>query len=200
MADLGTFSSKEELRKQFRTYRADLSSSTYRAKSTLICTRVLGIPAVARATVVHTYWPQISSGEIDTRPLVSALRSQGKSVVLPVVTNYDPDFPDMQHRHYDGPGTLRTNRWGIPEPSDTDRVPAADLDVVIVPALGAGRDGHRVGHGSGYYDAFLNEIGVPRIILAYENCLASSIPTEAHDVPGTHVVTERNVLPASRVD
>lgn len=189
--------SKDDWRTQFRAYRRQLSPISYAARSALICSRVLGLRAVARATVVHTYWPQTGEGEVDTRLLIGALRSQGVEVVLPVVTSYDPEAPEMEHRRYAGREALTVNRWGIPEPVDTERVPPDALDAVVVPALGAGRNGHRIGHGSGYYDAFLNEIDAPRVIVVYEHCLAPSIPSDPHDVPGTHVVTERDVLDVS---
>jgi 5-formyltetrahydrofolate cyclo-ligase len=189
-----TASSKDEWRAQFRAYRQGLSGPAYAARSALICTRTLGLRAVAAASVVHVYWPQAKQGEVDTRLLISALRAQGVAVVLPVVTSYDPDAPRMEHRRYAGPAAMTTNRWGIREPAGTDRVSPTELDAVVVPALGAGRNGHRVGHGSGYYDAFLRTVNVPKVILVYEQCLRPSIPAEGHDVPGTHIVTERRAI------
>lgn len=186
--------SKDEWRAQFRAYRRGLSGSTYAAYSALICSRVLGLPPIADARVVHVYWPQTAEGEIDTRPLIGALRGQEKTVVLPVVTSYDPAAPSMEHRHYEGPTAMSPNRWGIREPDGTDRVSPAQLDAVVVPALGADRNGHRIGHGSGYYDAFLQTVAAPKIILVYENCFPARVPTDDHDVPGTHVVTERGTI------
>lgn len=185
--------SKGERRTQFRAYRRGLTPGAYAARSTLICSRTLGLPSVADASVVHTYWPQPQQGEVDTRPLIGALRGRGAEIVLPVVTSYDPDTPAMEHCRYDGPGDMTTNRWGIREPAHTERVSPDTLDVVIVPALGAGRNGHRIGHGSGYYDAFLRGMTVPRIVLVYEQCLLPTVPADPHDVPCTAIVTERGV-------
>lgn len=187
--------SKEDRRNQFRDYRQALSPTAYAARGTLICNRALGSTAVATAATVHVYWPQTDAGEVDTRSLIGALRGLGKTVVLPVVTSYDPSSPEMEHRRYAGPGALTTNRWGIREPVGTDRIDPDALDAVVVPALGAGQDGHRIGHGSGYYDAFLSVVNVPRLVLVYEHCRVPSVPSAPHDVPGTHVVTERGVYP-----
>lgn len=186
--------SKDERRTQFRDYRRGLSATTYAARSSLIGTRALSLPVVAAASVVHVYWPQTDQGEVDTRLLIGALRGQDATIVLPVVTSYDPASPEMEHRRYAGPDAMTTNRWGIREPSGTARVSPAALDVVIVPALGAGQNGHRIGHGSGYYDAFLQSLDIPKVILVYEDCLCPSVPPDPHDVPGTHVVTERRVV------
>jgi len=186
--------SKESWRRQFRAYRRSLSPRAYRARSTLLSHRALAVPAVARAETVHAYWPLTTQREVDTRPLIAALRGRGIDVVLPVVTSFDPDAPTLEHRHYHGPQCLARNRWGIREPWETDQVSVDALDVVLVPALGAGRNGHRVGHGSGYYDAFLESLSCPRVGLIYEDCLVPSLPHAPHDVSLTTIVTERRRL------
>jgi len=166
--------------------------------STLIGTRAAAVPAVARASVVHLYWPVTEEGEVDTRPLIQTLRGRGVTVVLPVVTSYDPAAPAMEHRRYDGWSCLSTNRWGLHEPTGTPRVPPEALDVVIVPALGADRTGTRLGRGGGYYDAFLRECPAPRILPTYAACLVDALPSAPHDAPVTTIVTERAVVsPAS---
>jgi 5-formyltetrahydrofolate cyclo-ligase len=185
--------SKDEWREHFRTVRRGLSRGRYAALGSLISSYVLALPPVARASTVHVYWPLPEQGEVDTRPLVAALRGQGKTVVLPVVTSYDPVSPTMEHRRYEGPSATTNNRWGIREPSGTDRVPIDDLDVVLVPALGVDRQGNRIGQGAGYYDAFLKQVDVPRIALVYDDCYVRQLPSDPHDVPVTAVVTERGI-------
>jgi 5-formyltetrahydrofolate cyclo-ligase len=187
-------SSKDAWRTQFRSVRRSWSHEAYRARSSLIGQRVLSLPAVAAAQVVHVYWALQERGEIDTRLIIAALRQRGAEVVLPVVQSFDPDTPILEHRRYDGPSALETNRWGIAEPVHMERVAPAALDVVLVPALGADRSGQRLGHGSGYYDAFLASVSCPRIALVYEDCVVPSLPTAPHDVPMTTLVTEQNVL------
>ena len=189
--------SKDQFRGRFREYRRSLSADRIAAWSALLASRVMALDPIAEASMVHTYWPQPDEGEIDTRPLVGALRSQDISVVLPVVTSYEPGAPAMEHRLFDRPSTMRPNRWGIQEPVDTDLVDPEDLDVVVVPALGAGRNGHRIGRGAGYYDAFLRDLDCPKIGLVYEECLVSSVPADPHDVPLTHIVTEKRSLRVS---
>jgi len=186
--------SKDTWRAQFRTYRRSLSPGSYRARSSLIGHRVLTIPPVVEAEVIHTYWPLPDRGEIDTRLLIAALRGRGAEVVLPVVTSFDPETPTLEHHRYEGPDALEGNRWGIREPVSTERVSPDALDAVLVPALGADRHGHRLGHGSGYYDAFLQSVSCPRIALVYDACVVPSLPSAPHDVPMTTLVTEQNVI------
>jgi len=189
-------SSKDAWRTQFRSFRRSLSPDAYRARSGLIEQRTLSLPTVSTAQVVHVYWALQERGEVDTRLIIAALRRRGAEVVLPVVQSFDPDTPTLEHRRYQGPSSLETNRWGIPEPTNTERVAPETLDVVLVPALGVDRSGQRLGHGSGYYDAFLASVPCPRIALVYEDCLVPSLPTAPHDVPMTTLVTEQNVIDA----
>lgn len=185
---------KAKWRAQFRDYRRSLSPAAYAARSSLIAHRALALPAVAEAEVVHTYWPLRDRGEVDTRLLIAGLRTRGADVVLPVVTSFEPETPTLEHRRYEGPEQLEPNRWGIREPVGTEPVSPEALDVVIVPALGAGHNGHRIGHGSGYYDAFLQSVSCPRIALVYDECIVSDLPSAPHDVPMTTLVSETNVL------
>ena len=187
-------STKDTWRTQFRDYRRSLSLDSHRARSGLIAHRALTVLDVVDAQVVHAYWPLRDRREVDTRPLIAALRGRGAEVFLPVVTSYDPNTPALEHRRYAGPGALDTNRWGIGEPVNTERVAPGELDLVIVPALGAAHDGHRLGHGAGYYDAFLQSISCPRVALVYEACVVPSLPSAPHDVPMTTLVTEQNVI------
>ena len=189
--------SKDALRQRFRAERAALSEPAYAAKSRAIADRAAALDVLSEARRVHAYWPMTTDREVDTRPLIRRLRNQGTDVVLPVVTQYPPDPPAMEHRLFTGLEATTENRWGIPEPTGTPVIDPATLDAVLVPALGAGRNGHRIGHGTGYYDAFLAPLadrGVPRITLVYDTCLIDTVPADPHDVPITLIVTETTSL------
>lgn len=194
MAIRADVDSKATLRERFRAYRANLSPEVVTSKSASIIERVQQLPEVQSARTVHCYWPMVERGEIDTRPLIDALHHRGLRVALPVVATFGDDTPSLEHRRYTGPQALQTNRWGLREPVDTDFIPPTALDVVIVPAFGAGRHGHRIGHGRGYYDAFLAPLDVPTVVLVYDACLVDALPADPHDVPVSIIVTEHDTL------
>lgn len=185
---------KDALRVRFQAYRADLAPEAVAARSASIIDRLQALPVLQAAETIHCYWPMVDRGEIDTRPFIRQLHTQGTRVVLPVVTRFAKGRPQMEHRTYHGPTALRPNRWGIHEPVDTPTVSPHALDAVIVPALGAGRNGHRIGHGRGYYDAFLAPLDVPTVALVYEACLVNRVPAAPHDVPMTAIVTEQSIV------
>lgn len=186
--------SKEELRRRFRAHRRSLSRDAHRRASAAIVARTRSLPDVEAARSVLAYWPLTDRGEVDVRPLVASLLDRGVSISLPVVTGFERGAPDMEARRYTGPEALTANRWGIPEPIDGDRVDPTTLDLVIVPALGAGRNGHRIGHGAGYYDAFLNGLDVVTVGVVYAACLVDCVPADAHDVPLDVIVTDDATL------
>ena len=94
-------------------------------------------------------------------------------------------------RTFEGEASLIANRWGLLEPDETAPVVEAGvLDAVVVPALGAGRNGHRVGYGAGYYDAFLPATRGFPVAVVFAACLVDAVPPEPHDVPVACVVTE----------
>lgn len=196
MTETDTYT-KSDLRQRFRTARSRLSDEAYARKSADIIRQVERLPELQQAGTVHVYWPMVSDREVDTRPLIRNLHQRGVQVVLPVVTRFVQgagDTPVMEHCRYTGPDCLQTNRWGVYEPRNTPLISAEAFDLVIVPALGAGRNGHRIGHGYGYYDAFLSAVTVPTVALVYAECLVDAVPVEAHDVPLTYIATEHELI------
>ncbi len=188
-------SKKEELRARFRAYRRTLGDAAYERLSLAIVEHAAALPALRSARRVHIYWPLIDRREVDTRPLIARLESKGVEIVLPVVASFERGRnPLMSHVRYPGAEKLRKNRWGIAEPEGGEDVDIATLDAVVVPALGAGRNRHRIGQGRGYYDAFLAGVAAPKICLIYDACLVDVVPFEEHDVAMNAVVTERETL------
>lgn len=186
---------KAALRARFRAYREGLSAEDYAARSAAISARILALPEVAQAATVHCYWPLLERGEVDVRPVIEGLRAAGKQIVLPVVETFERGTPPrLRHVALESPEAMQTNRWAIAEPVGGKRVSIERLDVVVVPALGAGRNGHRLGHGHGYYDAFLRRVAVPTVGAVYAASLVEAVPAEPHDVPLTIIVTEDETL------
>lgn len=187
---------KERLREQFRHYRSSLSDDEYARLSSAITEHAWALPAVQEARIVNVYWPIVHRREVDTRTLIDRLRSHGIDVALPVVTAFTSEESvgqRMRHLKWEADSPLRPNRWGVHEPEAGHPVPPEEMDVVIVPALGAGRSGHRIGHGFAYYDEFLASTSGLKVGLVYDACLIRSVPHEAHDVPLDVIVTETEV-------
>jgi 5-formyltetrahydrofolate cyclo-ligase len=145
-------------------------------------------------TVVAGFWPL--AGEIDPRPLLEALRARGHTLALPV-TPPPSAAPSLVFRVWEGdPDALERGPFHTRQPPVT--APAVEPDWILVPLVGFDRRGHRLGHGAGYYDRFLDGRAATAVGLAFacqEVPLAQGgVPVEPHDVPLTAVVTERGLI------
>ena len=80
--------------------------------------------------------------------------------------------------------------FGFHEPVG-ELVSAADVDLMIVPALAIDQKGNRLGKGKGFYDRYLSTLEAPPALVAvvYDEELVEHIPAEAHDQPVDAVVT-----------
>lgn len=80
--------------------------------------------------------------------------------------------------------------FGILEPkTHLPTIEPEEIDVVICPALGFGRDGSRLGRGRGFYDRILERAGSAlRLGVAFPCRIVDSLPTEAHDIPMHQII------------
>ncbi len=183
---------KKQLRKQFMERRKVLPPDAHRAKSRAIVKRLLQLPEIRGADIVHMYWPMVDRGEIDLRMLWKQLREMGKQVALPVMARAYP--PRLRHVLLESVEALRPNRWGVWEPGDGIEISPERMDAIIAPALAIDRSGYRLGYGGGYYDAFLAEIRAPIVGAVFSEFLVNHLPHETHDIPVDIIVTDRETI------
>jgi 5-formyltetrahydrofolate cyclo-ligase len=70
----------------------------------------------------------------------------------------------------------------------------ADAQLIVMPALAAGRDGSRLGRGKGYYDRAVAGLNAPRLVVVHDEELYDSVPSEQFDQQVSAVVTCSEVL------
>ncbi len=186
---------KAAWRARFRAARAALSDAERAAASHAIVDAVDAL--VAGARVVSLFWPLVGRFEVDLRPLVARCTARSATVALPAVVARQP--PTLVHRAVAWEADLVAGPWGLAEPSPAcPEVAPGAVEVAVVPALGLGRDGSRLGYGGGYYDRFLAATRALRVGVVWDACLVDALPTEPFDQPLDVVVTERGIVrPAS---
>jgi 5-formyltetrahydrofolate cyclo-ligase len=83
---------------------------------------------------------------------------------------------------------------GLPE--DEPSVAPESIDVVIVPGLAFTATGERLGQGGGWYDRFLARVRPECVTIGvgFQQQLLAELPTEAHDIPLTLVVSDTGVV------
>ena len=70
------------------------------------------------------------------------------------------------------------------------------IDLVIIPAVAADKNGYRLGYGKGYYDRLLPLLH-PRcikIVLVYSKLLFDSVYPDEFDVKADIVITDKEIL------
>jgi 5,10-methenyltetrahydrofolate synthetase len=182
---------KKLLRRQLQQERQTMSDRERRAED---LQRVLRVWLVARReTTIGAYWP--IKGEFDALP---ALYRWGEAdpvrrIGLPVI---DRDTGQLRfHVWYPG-CPMEDDAFGIPKPKDTE---AFEPQLLLVPCVGFGPRGVRLGYGGGFYDRTLAALQ-PRPFTAgigYGHGYVPWLAPEPHDVPLDTVLTEDGVFWAS---
>ncbi|HYA75385.1 MAG TPA: 5-formyltetrahydrofolate cyclo-ligase [Burkholderiaceae bacterium] len=130
-------------------------------------------------------WPY--KGEYDARPLLRSLRARGMTNALPVVVQR---AEPLLFRLWSPGVAMAKGPLGIPYPLGTAQ---ADPDLLLVPLVGFGRAGDRLGYGGGYMDRTLAALE-PRplcIGVGFELCQLDSTFPQPHDVLMDAIVTEK---------
>src|SRR5215469_9517760 len=170
------------------------------ALSQRICATFAGLPEYAAARTVLFYVDVRS--EVRTRHYLATALTHGKKIVVP----WCNDQGELELFWLKSMDDLTIGMYKILEPKPdlrnlADRqVPAADLDLVMVPGVAFTRSGARMGHGKGYYDKLLEHArpDAPLVALAFECQLFPEIPTQSHDVFMNKIITEAAVYEGKR--
>ena len=125
--------------------------------------------------------------EPPTVPLLQALRSAGRRVLLPLLR----EDMDLEWAEFTSADALRPARRGIPEPPG----PSLGLDaiseagLVLTPALAVDATGRRLGQGGGSYDRALARAAAAVVAIVFDDELLDEVPVEGHDRPVAGVLT-----------
>ncbi|WP_190810135.1 5-formyltetrahydrofolate cyclo-ligase [Flagellimonas sp. S3867] len=170
---------KHELRKKYKSLRAELESSHISDLSINLANHALQIP-IWDFFYFHTFLSIEKNKEIDTLPLITLLQGKDKNVVIPKVS----DGNTMEHYLLTDNTFLKKNKWHIPEPVEGVQIPEGKIDVVFLPLLAFDKHGNRVGYGKGYYDTFLAKCKkeTVKIGLSLFEAEETIIETHANDV------------------
>jgi len=87
----------------------------------------------------------------------------------------------------------RPSELGFREPTGKVVGPR-DLDMIIVPALAIDYKGQRLGRGAGYFDRYLEQYKGPAVGLVYDAEFLPEVPSQTHDAPVSHVVTQSRII------
>jgi len=191
---------KVAIRQRMRAVRTAHPAAALADRNARIVARLQALSEVTQARSVALFWPLAERHEVDLRALDQALRDAGRSLYYPAVTAGDGGKLSTDLRLTRAPSDLavRGQRFAEPPP-DAPAAARGDVDVVIVPALAVGANGHRIGYGMGFYDALLPDFLPPAkaIAVAYDFQLVAEVPALEHDVRCDIVVTDTRTIVVS---
>jgi 5-formyltetrahydrofolate cyclo-ligase len=186
-AGLGASTDKKLLRRQLQAERQTLVDRHQRAMQ---LQEVLRVWLLDRSdTLIGAYWP--IKGEFDALPALYRWQEAApqRRIGLPVIDKVSKQL--SFHVWYPG-CEMEDDAYGIPKPKDT---PQFHPTVLLVPCVGYGPKGVRLGYGGGFYDRTLATLQpAPTTVgLAYANGFVPGLVAEAHDVPLHAVLTDEGL-------
>ena len=181
---------KQALRAVCREAARRMTPEARAAASADIRNRVLSLTEYQQAKTIFVFVSL--PAEPDTLPLLQNALGAGKRVCVPRCG----EKPRMDAAPIAGLADLKPGYLGIGEP-DKNVPPVApeDIDLALIPCVAAGPGGSRLGHGAGYYDAFLAGRAMTKICLCFDGLLREDIPMDENDVRMDAVVTESRIIP-----
>ena len=178
---------KKLLRRQLQAERQSLVD---RHQRSVHLQEVLRVWLVSRPErTIGAYWP--IKGEFDALPaLYRWSEAEGvRRIGLPVI---DRETKQLNfHDWYPG-CPMEEDAFGIPKPKDTE---AFMPQLLLVPCVGFGPGGLRLGYGGGFYDRTLGAL-TPKPVtvgVGYAHGFLPWLEAEPHDVPLDAILTEDGV-------
>ena len=172
------------MRKKVKSVAGSLSGEYKSSASNIISEKVINSDSFRKSEIVFIYFS--TANEPDTHRIISEAWAQGKTVCVPLCgENHTMKAVRLQSLN-----ELSAGRYGISEPTGTQEVNAADIDLAVIPCVCASEDGKRLGHGAGYYDRFLTSSTAEKICLCFGRLLSDDIPMEKFDIKMDCIISE----------
>ena len=147
-------------------------------------------------TVIGAYWP--IKGEFDPLPALHRWKEDGELMDEPLRRRIGLPVIDKVHKtltfHVWYPGCpMEEDAFGILKPKDTEEF---HPELLLVPCVGFGPKGVRLGYGGGFYDRTLASLKPMPFTagIGYNHGFIPWLQAEPHDVPLDAMLTEDGVI------
>ena len=182
---------KARLRQELKKLRESLTPAQKESAASDAESKILDLPEWKKAKVVCLY--ASFKGELPTTRFLKKVLVSGKKCVLPKVNSKgDPELYIIESSE-----DLELSSLEILEPKkNCVHIVPSQIDFFLVPGLGFDRLGHRLGHGSGFYDRLLAQAKPSAYFLGYgyDFQMVPTIPCEPHDINMHAVATPSQII------
>lgn len=195
---------KAELRRAVIARRDAIDLDVRAAKSAAICARLVELMEPSGAAGQRTVAVYAAMGsEVDPAAFAAAAVARGWRVAYPCMLSASDAAACGQRMCMravsagdasEAPFIAHPTRAFAATDVDSDHfpiVPAAELDMVVVPLVAFDRTGARLGYGGGCYDRYLPTVAPERPIvgIAFDEQRVDHVPTDAHDLSLPNIVS-----------
>lgn len=195
---------KAELRRAVIARRDAIDLDVRAAKSAVVCARLVELMDRLGAAAPHTVAVYAAMGsEVDPAAFAAAAVARGWRVAYPCMLSATDAMACGQCMCMravsagdasEAPFIAHPTRAFAATDVDSVRfpiVPAAELDMVVVPLVAFGRTDARLGYGGGCYDRYLPTVAPECQIvgIAFDEQHVDHVPTDAHDLPLPNIVS-----------
>lgn len=195
---------KTELRRAVIARRNAIDLDVRAAKSAVVCARLVELLGRLDAAALHTVAVYAAMGsEVDPAAFAAAAAKRGWRVAYPCMLSATDAMACGQRMCMravsagdasEAPFIAHPTRAFAATDIDSSRFPivsAEALDMIVVPLVAFDRTGARLGYGGGCYDRYLPTVAPECLIvgIAFDEQRIDHVPTDAHDLPLSHIVS-----------
>lgn len=195
---------KAELRRAVIARRDAIDLDVRAAKSAVVCARLIELLDRLGAAAPYTVAVYAAMGsEVDPAAFAAAAAARGWRVAYPCMLSASDAAACGQRMCMravaagdvsTAPFIAHPTRAFAATDIDSNRcpiVPAAELDIVVVPLVAFDCAGARLGYGGGCYDRYLPTVAPECLIvgIAFDEQRVDHVPTDAHDLPLPNIVS-----------
>jgi 5-formyltetrahydrofolate cyclo-ligase len=183
---------KSQLRRQLQNCLFEISQQQRAEKSRKACKNLVSTPEFQKASTVMMYLSL--PHEVDTSEAILQAWQLGKTVAVPKISWQQRHMIPVQINSLET--GFSTEVSGLRNPVTGLPMSFEEIDLVVAPALGFDRKGHRLGRGGSYYDRFFNnkQLKACRCGFAFQEQVVDSIPITECDEPVDFLVTDEEIL------
>ena len=178
---------KAALRSQVKSALAMLSINERLEKSNKIANLLYATPEWKNAKLIGITISTLT--EVDTFAIIDHAWSQNKKIAIPKSHPKTKEMTFHLLENFDQLENIYVNLLE-PIPTKTTLVDKENIDLLIVPGLAFTTTGKRLGMGGGFYDRFIKDFSGVTLALAFSQQLLDEVPTEAHDMTISKIITD----------
>lgn len=195
---------KAELRRTVIARRDAIDLDVRKAKSAVICTRLVELLGRLDAAAPRTVAVYAAMGsEVDPAAFAAAVAKRGWRVAYPCMLSAIDAAACGQRMCMRAvaaddasaaPFIAHPTRAFAATDIDSSRfpiVPAEALNMIVVPLVAFDRAGARLGYGGGCYDRYLPTVSPACHVIgiAFDEQRVDDVPTDAHDLPLPNIIS-----------